>query len=372
MQNLSINEEEKMTRKEYLKEKKKTRKQLVKGSKKKIIVISFISILAIYVFIQFYVYYKQNNYTYLTDEHVDNQKVYNMFFLTEGYTYEPKTSLNTISTDGNNENSIAKNVGFTNITEYGEYIYGLKETGLYKINKKTLEITILIEKDVNKFITYKTDIYYLAGNENKLNYLNPETKEVKDLGLKNVKEVLIDENNIFACITDLEKSTLVKINKDGTNKIELTKNEKVSYVIQDSNTLFFVNKGDANKIYSVKKDGTELKKILDVKSVSDTGDTEYINGDKYMFIKNDYIYYINTEDNNNLWRASLTADIKEEVIFSSVEILEFYEDTIFYKIQNERGVYLYNIETQFTSLISQRLIKEFIVENEVGIQDEKN
>ena len=367
MQNLSINEEDKMTRKEYLKDKKKQRKKLKKGNKTKFIVIGFISLLAIYVFVQFYIYYKQNNYKYLTDEHVDNQKVYNMYFLTEGYTYEPKTSLNLITTDSLSENTIAKNIGFTNITEYGNYIYGIKEDGLYKINKTTYEVSMVVEKDVNKFITFKEDMYVISSAENKLIYINPETKEQKDLGIKNVKEVLIDENHIFACITDLEKSKLIRINKDGSDKKELTKNEKVSYVIKDNNRLIFVNKGNDNKIYSVNKDGSDLKKILDVKSISDSGDTEYIDGNKYMFVKEDFLYYINTEDNNNLWRASLTSDVKEEILHTSIEMIEFIEDTIFYKNKNEKGVYLYNIDTKFTSQISQRLISEFIVEDKVEL-----
>ena len=372
MQNLSINEEYKMSRKEYLKDKKKQKKKLNKINKKKYIVIGFISILAIYVFVQFYIYYKQNNYVYLTDENVDNQEVYNMYFLTEGYTYDPKTSLNLITTDSLSESTIAKNIGFTNITQYENFIYGIKENGLYKINKNTYEVSMIVEKDVNKFINYKKDIYFLTGKENKLIYVNSETKEQKDLGIKNVKEVLVDENYIFACITDLEKSILVRINKDGTDKKELTKNEKVSYVIQDLNRLIFVNKGDDNKIYSVNKDGSDLKKILDVKSVSDSGDTEYIDGDKYMFVKDDFLYYINTEDNENLWKASLTSDVKEEILHTSIDVLEFMNNTIFYKNKNERGIYLYNLDTNFTSQISQRLIKEFIVEDKVEKSNEEN
>ena len=372
MQNLSINEEEKMSRKEYLKDKKKKRKKLIKGSKKKFVVITFITLLAIYVFVQFYIYYKQNNYVYTTDEHVDKQKVYNMYFLSEGYTYEPKTSLNLITTDSLKENTIAKNIGFTNIIEYGDYIYGLKEQGLYKINKDTHEVSKIVEKDVKKFVIYKEDVYVILGNENKLNKVDSKTKELKDLGVKNVKEVLIDDNNIYVCIKELEKSKLVKIDKDGSNKKELTKDEKVSYVIQSNDKLIFVNKGDGNKIYSVNKDGSNLKKILEVKSVSDSGNTEYIDGYKYMFVKDDFLYYINTEDKNSLWKASLTSDVKEKVIHSSIEVLEYNNDSVFYKNNNERGVYLYNLETKFTSQITQRLVKEFIIEDEVKLVDEEN
>lgn len=366
MQTLNINEEEQMTKKEYLKEKKKKNSKLKKRDKKYIIIIACVTLLAIYVFCQFYVYYKTNNYTYVTDEQVDNQKVYNMYFLSEGYTYEPNTSLNTMKTSGLEETevTIAKNIGFTSIMEYGDYIFGLKENALYKINKDTYEVVVLVEEDVYKFTMYEDEIYYISTNESKLYVFDLETNTSKSLKISNVKEVLVDEDYLFLCVTDLEKSILIRTDKDGSNEKELTDDEVVSYIIQDEDKIYFVNKGNDDKIYSVGKDGKNLEKILDIKSKSDTGDTEYIAGNKYMFVFDEYLYYINTDDNDTLWRASLTNDEKEKVLYSSIEMLEFYEDTVFYKNKNETGVYLYNLSTNFTSQISSRLIKEFIIERD--------
>lgn len=364
MDSLNISEEEQMTKKEYLKEKKKKNNKFKKIRKRNISIIVLVSLLAIYVFFQFYIYYKANNYKFLTDEHVDNQKVYNMYFLSEGYTYEPKTSLKMINTLGLEETevSIAKNIGFTSIMEENEYIYGLKENGLYKVNKNTSEVTMLVEKDVYKFTIYKSVIYYITKEENTIHSFNVTNNEDKNLEISNVKEVLVDETNLYLCVTDLEKSKLIKYDKEGKNKIDLTKKEKVSYIIENGDKIYFVNKSDDNKIYSVNKDGTDLKKVLDIKSKSDKGDTIYIAGNKYMFVYENFLYYINTEDNDTLWKASLLSDEKEKILYSSLEMLEFYENTIFYKNKNEMGVYLYNLNTKFTAQISPKLIKEFIIE----------
>jgi hypothetical protein len=45
----------------------------------------------------------------------------------------------------------------------------------------------------------------------------------------------------------------------------------------------------------------------------------------------------------------------------SVDILEKVEDTVFYKVEDEKGVYLFNLNTKFTSQVTPRLITEFIL-----------
>ncbi len=364
MQKLNINHDETMSRKDYLKDKKKKHNRLNKRGRRKLIVLGIITLLACYVFFQFYVYYKENNYIYSTDDNVDKQEVYDMYYLSEGYTYEPKTSLNTMTTDGllESQKEVAKNIGFTNITEYGDFIYGIRENGLYKINKLTGEVSVVLEDDVNKFTTYKDEIYLISTSENILKSVDKKTLEIKEYDVKNVKEILVDENSLYLCVDDLEKSNLVKINKDGSNKQNLTEDKMVSYVIQDETRLYYVNKDDENKLYSINKDGSDLKKVADIKSVADKGDTDYIDGSKYMFIKDDYLYYINVDDNRNLWKKSLISDENVKVISNSIEILDYAEDTVFYKINNEMGVYLFNLNTTFTSQITDKLIKEFIIE----------
>ena len=80
-----------------------------------------------------------------------------------------------------------------------------------------------------------------------------------------------------------------------------------------------------------------------------------------MFTVNNNLYYINTEDKRNLWKINLDDKTNEKIISMSVDILEIVDNTVFYKVKDEKGVYLFNLDTKFTSLVSSRLITEFIV-----------
>ena len=155
----------------------------------------------------------------------------------------------------------------------------------------------------------------------------------------------------------------MKFDKEGQNKQELVKDENVSYIIQDDTKIYFVNKKDENKIYAIGKDGTGLGKIDDIASVSDKGDIKEIDGKKYMFINNNELYYINVADYNTLWKINLETKEKSQVIAVSVEILQNVDNTVFYKVKNEMGVYLFNYDTSFMSQVTKRKLKEIVVDS---------
>lgn len=363
MQRLQLNLDEKLTRKEYLKRKKKQAKKLKKVSKISYLVIGFLLILTIYVGAQFYVYSKSNNYKYVAGEDVANQKVYNVYYVTEGYTYDPVYSLNTIHSDGFNDKNVYTNSGLVNIQIDSEYIYGMKQDGIYRLNKKDNEMETLVEKDVSKYLIAANRIYYISNSEEKLYYFDLATKESKNLEIGNVSEVIVDENNIYVVQNEKTKKKLIKFDKEGQNKQDLVTDQNVSYIIQDDTKIYFVNKKDENKIYSIGKDGANLVKLDDISSVSDKGDIKEIDGKKYMFINNNHLYYINVADSNTLWKINLDTKEKSQVIAVSVEILQNVDNTVFYKVKNEMGVYLYNYDTSFMSQVTKRKLKEFVVDS---------
>ena len=88
-----------------------------------------------------------------------------------------------------------------------------------------------------------------------------------------------------------------------------------------------------------------------------------------MFVNQGYLYFVNVEDSNSLWRINLENKEKEVVIPMQVEILQDVDKTVFYKVKGEMGVYLYNIETKFMSQITKRKIKEFLVDSSEKIVD---
>lgn len=323
---------------------------------------AFILLLSIYVFVQLYIYNKHNNYTYVESEGISDQKVYNVFYITEGYTYDPTYSLSKIQTNGFKDQVVFESCGLTNIQVDDKYIYGLKSSGIYRINKETNELEMLIEKDVVKYKLYNGMIYYISGTDNNLALLNTEDKTIKNTDVKDVCELLIDENYIFVVRDEKTKKVLLRYDRNVENKIDICTDANVSYIIQDTNNIYFVNKKDENKIYMVSKNGGDATKVSDIYSMSDKGQIKEIDGSKYMFVDKNELYYINVNDNNTLWKINLETKENIKVLSVAVEILQNAESTVFYKIKNEMGVYLFNYSTNFMSQVSKRKVKEFFVD----------
>lgn len=372
MQRLQLDPEENLTRKQYLKRKKKQAKGLKKRSKITYIMIAVTLLLCVYVFSQFYIYSKENNFRYVEGEGVNKQAVYNVYYVTEGYTYDPVYSLNSINSDGFNDQSVFTNSGLSSIKVADKYIYGIKSTGLYRMEKGTTKLEMLVESGVKKYVVNKDRIYYIVGDTNHASYIDLNTKVIKDLKLDNSMEMLLDDENMYIVQDEKTKKTLVKYDKEGENKKTLTINSNVSYIIQSEDTIYYVNKKDANKIYKVKKDGSDEGKLSDITCVSDKGDIKEIDGSKYMFVAQGALYYINVGDNNTLWKYQFETSKNDKVISVPVEILQNISDTIFYKVKNEMGVYLYNYKTNFMSQVTKRKIKEFSVDELTKVEPNKN
>jgi len=365
---LQLNPEEEITRKEYLKRKKKQKQSLKKKSKISYIMVGALVILAVYVFFQFYVYSKSNNYKYVEGDGVSNQKVYNMYYVTEGYTYDPVYSLNSIRTDGFNDTLIYQNSGMHDIISKNNYIYGIKNGALCRFSKENSETETLVNSGVEKYTLTDTRIYYIANN--KLSYIDVNTKESKEFPIDNVSEVLVDNNNLYVAKLEKTKKILVRYDLEGGSELKLTDSQNVSYIIQDENSIYFVNKADGNKIYKIGKDGSNSTSLSDAVGISDKGNIKEIDGNKYLFVSNGKLYYINPSDSNSLWSVSLSDNSKEKVIYGSVQILQNVDDTVFYKVKNEMGIYLYNYNTKFMSKVTNRNVSEFSIDGITDSTDE--
>lgn len=368
MTRLQLNPEEEITRKEYLKRKKKQKQSLKKKSKISYIMVGALVILAVYVFFQFYVYSKSNNYKYVEGDGVSNQKVYNMYYVTEGYTYDPVYSLSSIRTDGFNDTLIYQNSGMHDIISKNNYIYGIKNGALCRFSKENSETETLVNSGVEKYTLTDTRVYYIANN--KLSYIDVNTKENKEFSIDNVSEVLVDNNNLYVAKLEKTKKILVRYDLEGGSELKLTDSQNVSYIIQDENSIYFVNKADENKIYKIGKDGSNSTSLSDAVGISDKGNIKEIDGNKYLFVSNGKLYYINPSDSNSLWSVSLSDNSKEKVIYGSVQILQNVDDTVFYKVKNEMGIYLYNYNTKFMSKVTNRNVSEFSIDGITDSTDE--
>ncbi|MBR1883954.1 MAG: hypothetical protein IJ809_03290 [Clostridia bacterium] len=367
MQKLSVSDEEQMSRKEYLKNKRKQERQMNSAfgrlTKKKVIVAMLIIVLLAYVAIQFYIYYKQTNYTYLSAEEVDSQKVYDIYYMSEGYTYNPSSSLNYIKSNSFDLTRIYTDLGFEQIKVLGDKLLGIKDKKLYYLHLDDNQtLTEVYEKEIDKYTVYGNDVYVITSEDKKITKISLMSLSDRiEFDKEGVVEILVDDNYIFLCIEDKNKKGLYRYSQVLTDEMQLTDSENVSYIVEDNDNIYFVNKADENRVYKVNKNGGVEKISDDVKSVTDKGAITQIDGSKYMFCYSGNLYYINIDDNRCLWKVNLESLEREKVLYSSIEILQNVEDTVFYKIEDQRGLFLYNVDTGFNSEVSSRLITEFVV-----------
>ena len=85
-------------------------------------------------------------------------------------------------------------------------------------------------------------------------------------------------------------------------------------------------------------------------------------GSSYMFVDKGKLYYVNTKDGHALWSYDLANGTNEKVLTSSIAMLGNIDDTIIYKVNGEMGIYLYNVETKYMSLVTKRRVKEFVID----------
>lgn len=361
MTRIDFEENEEISRKEYLKRKKKQKRELKKKSKTLALMMIVITLLIVYVIIQIIVYKNQNNYSYLSDEDVDNQTVYNVYYITEGYTYSPKYSLSSIYSNGNSDKLLLSDVGMSQIKITPSLIIGIKDNKIYKFDKITNELILLVDEEIDKFTVHGNEIYLISKNKELKKY-NIENSELFNLNINDVSEILVDNDNLYVVRDEKIRKRLFKYDKSGGSEQKLTNDENISYIVQDDLTLYFVNKEDENKIYAVNKDGSNLRKISDISSITDKGVLKEIDGSKYMYIYNGNLYYVNSDDNSSLWKYNFLEGTNEKEISMPVEILQNVNDTVFFKVKNDIGVYLYNTDTGFMSEITKRKVKEFMVD----------
>ena len=370
LQRLQFDLGEQISRKEYLKRKKRNSKLLKKRSKITYILLAIFLALAVYIVVQLIIYRRYNNFKYTLGEGVNAQAVYNIYFITEGYTYDPVYSISSITSLGENETSILPSCNIEKVIVEQDFLYGIRDGALCRVNKNDYTVEELIKDDIRKYVKHNNTIFYISTDNMVLKSYNIDTKETKIFDLANVEQILVNEDNVFAVTHTTEEKSIYRFNFDGQGKTKISSDAEVSYAIENNGVIYFVNRADSNCIYKVNTSGEGLSKVANIKSIYTKGKNDEVNGNKYMFIRENNLYYINPDDEDSLWRYNLDDGTNERVISASIEILQNVDNTVFYKIDKEMGVYLYNYDTQFMSLVTRRRVKEFVIDTYTDIASE--
>lgn len=368
VQRLQFDTDEQISRKEYLKRKRKNSQLLKKRSKITYILMACFMALAIYIIIQLIIYKRYNNFKYTAGDQVNSQSVYSILFVTEGYTYDPIYSVSTILSSGEDEKSILPSSDLEQISVTQECMYGIKDGVICRISRDKYNVEEIVSDNVKKYIVHNGNIIYTSGDEELLKIYNIANNATHTSDLRNVSQILANDNNVFGITHTTSDKSIYRLGYDGQGKTKISGDDKVSYAIIDNNAIYFVNRSHEDKIYKVNTDGSDMHKVADITSVAHRGEVTQVNGRRYMFVKDNRLYYINATDEDTLWCYDFATKDNSKIISSSIEILQNVDNTIFYKIDKEMGVYLYNYDTKFMALVTKRRVKEFVIDTYVDVK----
>ena len=152
LQRLQFDIGEQISRKEYLRRKKKNSQSIKKRSKITYILMATFMALAIYIVVQVIVYRKYNSFKYTIGDGVSSQAVYNIYFVTEGYTYDPIYSVSSISSLGENEKTVLPSSNINDIVVEKDYLYGIRDGAVCKVTKDKYEIEEVLNDNVKKYV----------------------------------------------------------------------------------------------------------------------------------------------------------------------------------------------------------------------------
>lgn len=343
-----------MTRKEYLKKKKKSKRRYL-AILKPLVILTVIVALSIYVFNQLKIY---NKMTELANKVVEESKLiktYKMYFMAKPYTSEQDNILYYYMGADESRHEIPAGEGLKNISKYDNFIYGIKENSLYRINLTSEEIELVVEGNVQDFIINKDGLFvykYIKGDKTNTGLYSVVNKEETLIISATLHKITSDENNLYVIAEAGTTRTALKYSYDGELLATLTNKIIVNDLIVSEDYIYYSNKSDKNKIYRIKKDGSDNVVVTD-NSTLESRDV--------FDVYNKHVIYINASDKN----VYITSEEGEDKILveNNVKMLQLVDNMLYFSLNDKIGIYRYNLESNELEKITSARIIEMICLN---------
>lgn len=156
-----------------------------------------------------------------------------------------------------------------------------------------------------------------------------------NFSLNENKDTIITENWIYKIFKD----NLYRFKPGGTG-LEKICSDNLYYITFSNDYIFYLNKDDNNKIYRIKSDGTEKTKIIDGISL-------------FPFADGDFFYYLDKESSIFL-KSSLDGNHRTQTTLNAyTSYINIYDGWIYYRAFDWNiNSKLYKVRTDFTNRIA--------------------
>ena len=222
-----------------------------------------------------------------------------------GYNEKVKLTLNVENDFGNSFGNIMNTGSFADNKDNIYYKEVNDKNNLYYIDKKTNEISKLLDYNVS-YMNISDDYIYYSGS--RISRIKTNGTDFKVLSNNSASEMIVEKDWIYYS-NESDSGKLYKIRTDGTSNVKISNDNGLFMNIVDD-YIYYTNFSDNKSIYKIKKDGTGRTKL--------NGDSsEYIN------VINGWIYYSNASDGFKIYKVNINGTGRTKVTDTSGTYLNY-------------------------------------------------
>ncbi len=206
-----------------------------------------------------------------------------------------------MKTNGENKETIIKDVDTAKVTVIDNWIYYFKESNFYRAKTNGEKKQILSKKSIDNYEVVENWIYYSYINDGKYVIAKMKTngEDITKIDTDSSQVFFVDNSNIYYIYESYNEEQLeynyelykVKTNGKDKKKIaDIGKNLQLESTNFDGDKIYYTKTDDNGTlaIYSIKLNGKDEKKIVNIQGYS-----------TIMNIHSSWIYYTDQNDNGD-------------------------------------------------------------------------
>lgn len=181
---------------------------------------------------------------------------------------------------------------------------------------------------LDKIIEFVNSLFSKGKVEEPIKVLEKENNENLD-----VQDYSLRVGNVIYYNNKHDKDKLYTIDIDSKNRMKIC-DDSVSYINVNNGWIYYCNNNDGNKIYRIYKDGKQRGSLS-------------IDRAAFLKVKGNWIYYRNDLIDGNLYKMDINASSRSKLCETKVSYIEVFDDWICYcnELDNNK---IYRIKTDGT------------------------
>ncbi len=296
-----------------------------------------------------------------------NKPNHQLYYIESDYQKGTSSIININMATGKEEVLLNTTEGISMLQYNNNKIYALFTNRVGYVDNGKIKYITSEDEYVSRFGVHNGIVYYGKNNNNASDDIF-ERFAMKDVSGKNEKiindvgisQLLVDNYIYYKPDSGSDVMKLLRYDLDSTNKVELY-DKSIGQLTKFGDYLYFIDYTDNSSLYRMKYDGTDIKRMVQGPLKLSNANVNQINGYTNMGVIDNYLYYINTNDGNKIYR---TDGNNSEIVMNAAVTSIYVKDSYIYCNYNDykkSGVYLLDKTGKEIQRITNTDVLEYIV-----------